>query len=118
MALPGIFNARIVRLSLADSGDADDWGIVPTAETASTVIPARLWQRTAREAAVMSGAGPVVSDWSCVVPRLTAITEQDRFRLDPDDGRRWTVDNVRDPGGQNAMLELGCRLVEADSGAA
>jgi head-tail adaptor len=67
--------------------------------------------KSVREVAQLHQAGAVVSDHTIyLLP--TAVSEGDRIRFDPDDGRRYEIRGVRDAAGIGHHLEIDARMVQ------
>jgi hypothetical protein len=95
----------------AAAGALDDRGVEAQTYTALATVPGWAQPKSVREMSQLSQAGPVTSDWSIYLG-LTDVTEADRLRLDPDDGRTWEVDGIKDEAGFGHHLKLDCHLVE------
>lgn len=84
-----------------------------TVQTWATLAEVRglVQPKTAREVAQLNEAGAVVSTFTIYL-RPTEIQPADRLRMEPDDGRRWEIDGIRDAAGLGHHLEVDARLVE------
>lgn len=79
---------------------------------ALATIKGLIQPKTAREVAQFNQAGAVVSTHT-VYLRPTDLKAADRIRFDPDDGRRFEIDGIRDAAGRGHHLQADARLVEA-----
>jgi hypothetical protein len=80
---------------------AEPWGVLATVK--GLIQP---------EALVVAQRGVAVSDHTAyLLP--TDVKGSDRLRFEPDDGRRFYVDGVRDAAGIGHHLELDVHLVAA-----
>jgi SPP1 family predicted phage head-tail adaptor len=103
-------HALVIERAIA--GAEDERGM--PAQTWATLATVRglVQPRNAQELAQLSQAGPVVSD-HVIYLLPTDLREADRIRFDPDDGRRYQVDGVRDAAGMGRHLEADAHMVEA-----
>jgi hypothetical protein len=68
--------------------------------------------KSVQEVAQLNQAGAVVSTHT-IYMRPTAVQPADRIRFEPDDGRRYEIDGVRDAAGLGHHYEIDARVVEA-----
>ncbi|MFZ0324731.1 MAG: head-tail adaptor protein [Actinomycetes bacterium] len=96
----------------ATDGALDAYG--QPARTYATLATVRglVQPKTAQEVALTNQAGAVISTHTIyLLP--TDVTAADRIRFEPDDGRLFQLDGVRDVAGLGIHLELDARLVGA-----
>jgi SPP1 family predicted phage head-tail adaptor len=109
-----MISAHLMRHSLvierATDGAVDDYNM--PAQTWATLETVRglVMPKTAEEVAQLSQGGPVASDHTIFL-YPTDVQEADRIRFDPDDGRTYQIDAVRDAAGQGHHLELDAHVV-------
>lgn len=109
--MDALLRHRLV-IERATDGALDDYG--QPARTYATLATVRglVQPKTTREMELVNQAGPVASTHTIyLLP--TDVRAADRIRLDPDDGRRFELDGVRDAAGQAHHLECDAQLVGA-----
>lgn len=92
-------------------GTRDEYGVPDQTWALLTLVRGLIQPKTAVEVAQLTQGGAVAStDTIYLLP--TDVTESDRIRFDPDDGRRYQVVGVRDAAGLGHHLELDATLVK------
>lgn len=94
----------------ATDGAVDEYNQPSRTWAALAAVPGLVQPKTVRELAQLNEAGAVVST-ETIYLRPTDVLESDRIRFDPDDGRRYQIDGIRDAAGRGHHLELDCRMV-------
>jgi hypothetical protein len=108
-----LLNSTLV-IERVTNGTEDAYGM-PAQTWAAYGDPVRgsVQPKSARELAQLSQGGPIASDHTIyVLP--TDVQEADRIRFDPDDGRLYQVDGVRDAAGVGHHLEIDAHMVTVD----
>ena len=101
----------------ATSGADDGYG-QPTRTYATLatfrgrIEPKSALARAAREVALVSQAGAVVSDHT-LYTRPRDLRAADRIRFDPSDGRLFEITGIRDPAGAGHHLSVDLTLITA-----
>ena len=113
MSVGLVHSLAIVRTNRSDAvADRDEYGQPTTTTTSVTTTRGLVQPKSAREVALISQAGDVVSDHTIFLPPVDVIGA-DYLRFDPDDGRRYEVTGVRDAAGIGHHLEVDARLITA-----
>jgi SPP1 family predicted phage head-tail adaptor len=96
------------------NGTEDEYGNPAQTWTAlGDPVAASVQPKKAQDMALLSQGGPVISDHTIYL-YPTALNEGDRIRFDPDDGRLYQVDGVRDAAGRGHHLEVDAHMVTND----
>jgi hypothetical protein len=101
-----------------DVGDPTDEYGQPLPGIPTVLLSAGLIQpKSAREMALVSQAGPQLSDHVIFLPAGTAIESASYVRFEPDDGDRYEVTGIRSYayGTVNDHLEVDCRRVRSEA---
>lgn len=109
------FDSRMIHrlvIERASDGAVDEWN--QPAQTWATLSEVRglVHPKSVREVAQLNEAGAVVSTHT-IYMRPTEVEPADRIRFEPDDGRRYEIDGVRDAAGIGHHLEIDARMVAA-----
>lgn len=92
------------------AGADDGYGQATQTWTAIRSLPGLVQPKTAREIALLSQAGAVVSEQTIyLLPG--DVRAADRIRFEPDDGRRYELTGVRDAAGLGHHLECDAKIV-------
>lgn len=105
---------RLAVLRYAE-GARDEYGNpAQTQSVLASGVRGLVQPKNVREMAQPSQGGPVTSDHTIFLWPID-VHESDVIRFDPDDGRRYQVDGVRDAAGIGHHLELDAHMVEASA---
>lgn len=101
-----------IQIERSTAGTEDAYGMpAQTWATLKAGIPASVQPLSSRELADLSQGGPVASDHAIyLLP--TDLKAADRIRMDPDDGRVYQVDGIRDEAGIGHHLKVMAHLVQ------
>jgi hypothetical protein len=108
-----IHSLLIVRHTVQTDVNGDpllDENGMPLTTDSTTAVKGLVQPKSAREVALISQGGAVVSDHT-IYMLPTDITAADLITFDPDDGRAYEIRGVRDAAGIGHHLEIDARMV-------
>lgn len=98
---------HVVTIERATAGSRDDYGHPTQTWTAQTGVQAWVQPKSARDLALLSQGGPVVSDYT-IFTHATDISESDRIVFG---AQTYQIDGVRDAAGIGHHLEIDAHKV-------
>lgn len=103
MSFDSLLNQTLV-IERTAAGSLDDYGQPSMTWAPLLTVPGLVRPKTVKEMALVSQEGAAIGDWTIYL-EMADISEKDRVRLSPDDGRIFEVTGVR-PAYNNHHLEL------------
>lgn len=97
--------------------DTDEYGQPVPGEPIETTVSGLIQPKSAREVALISQAGPQVSDHTIFLLRSAPVTNASYVRFATDDGDRYEIQGIRDfaYGTTNDHLEVDARRVRSEA---